>query len=120
MKTTDTTKTTVAIHQTINKTEILQTNNHVEIVTEQITNTEIVKFVSNAEEWDTSLAHAEHHDSIRTMGNKIRTPTKFIGSIKITTRTAILHSNKMLYINQSTCQRQHVVNTNKAPLTQLP
>ena len=53
-KTTDTTtvaisKTTnttvIAIHQINNKTEITQTNNHVGIVTEQITSPEYVKLV---------------------------------------------------------------------------
>ena len=47
-----------AIHQTSNKTEITQTNNHVGIVTEQIISPGIVKHVLTAEDWDICLANA--------------------------------------------------------------
>ena len=42
--------TTIAVPQTSNKTEATQTNNHVDIVTEQITSLEIVKLVLTAED----------------------------------------------------------------------
>ena len=61
---------TIAIHQTSNKTEITQTNNHVGIVTEQITSPEIVKHVLIAEDWDICLANVEHRDKIKTIGTK--------------------------------------------------
>ena len=64
--------TTVAIHQISNKTETTQTRNPADIVTEQIINRGIVKPVLIAEDWDTCLASVEHHDKIRTMGNKIQ------------------------------------------------
>ena len=69
-KTTDI--TTVALHQASNKTETTQTNNHVDIVTEKVNSRGIVKLVLIAEEWDICLANVEHHDKIRTIGNKIR------------------------------------------------
>ena len=67
---------TIAIHQTSNKTEITQTNNHVDIVTEQITSPGIAKHVLIAEDWDICLANVEHHDKIKSIGNKIRMITK--------------------------------------------
>ena len=83
-KTTDI--TTMAIHQTSNKTETTHTNNHVDIVSEQITNLGIVGPVLIAEDWDICLANVEHHDKIKTIGNKIRTSTK-IHEITIKTTT---------------------------------
>ena len=56
-KTTDT--TSIEIHQTSNETETTKTNNHVDIVTEQIINPEIVKPVLTAEDWDICLANVE-------------------------------------------------------------
>ena len=73
-KTTDTTKT--AIHQINNKAEITQTNNHADIVTEQIINPGIVKRVLIAEDWDTCHAKVEHLDKIKTIGNKFPMLTK--------------------------------------------
>ena len=92
-KTTDI--TTIAVHQTSNITELTQTNNHVGIVTEQITSPGIVKHVLTAENWDTYLANAEHHDKTKTIGNKIRMLTK-IHEITIKTATQIPLSNKIL------------------------
>ena len=92
-KTTDT--ITIAIQQTSNQTEITQINNHVGIVTEQIINPGIVKLVLIAEDWDICLANAEHHDKIRTIGNRIRVLTKIREiSTKIATQTP--PSNKKL------------------------
>ena len=68
--------TTIAIQQINNKTEITQLNNHVGIVTEQITSPGIVKLVLIAEDWDICLASLEHHDKIKTIGNKIRMLSK--------------------------------------------
>ena len=93
IKTTDI--ITIAIHRTSNKTEITQINNHVGIVTEQITNPEIVKLVLIAEEWDTCLVSAEHLDKIKTIGSKIRMLIK-TREISIKTATQILRSNKIL------------------------
>ena len=62
-KTTD--ATIIAIHQVNNKTEIIQPNNHADIVTEQIINAGIVRPVLIAQDWDTYLANAEHHDKIK-------------------------------------------------------
>ena len=92
-KTTDT--TIIAIHQISNKTEITQPNNHADIVTEQIVNPGIVKLVSIAEDWEICLAKAEHHDKIKTIGNKIRMLTKF-HKISINTVTQTPRSNKIL------------------------
>ena len=92
-KTIDT--TTIAIHQTSNKPEITQTNNHAGIVTEQITNPGIVKLVLIAEDWDICLVNVEHHDKIKTIGNKIRISAK-IHEISINTATQIPHSSKIL------------------------
>ena len=92
-KTTDT--TIIAIHQTSNKTEITQTNNHVGIVTEQITSPEIVKHVFIAEDWDICLANAEHREKINTIGNKIRMLNK-VHKISIKTATQIPPNNKIL------------------------
>ena len=85
----------IAIHQISIKTEITQINNHAGIVTEQITNPGIVKLVLIAEDWDTCLVNAEHHDRIKTIGNKIRMLTK-IHEISIKTATKISHNNKIL------------------------
>ena len=84
---------TIAIHQTSNKTELTQTNNHVGIVTEQITSPGIVKHVLIAEDWDTCLANVEHHDRIKTIDNKIR---MLIHEITIKTATQIPLSNKII------------------------
>ena len=92
-KTTD--LITIAIHQTSKKTEITQINNHVGIVTEQITSPGIVKQVLIAEDWDICLANVEHRDKIRTIGNKTRMLAK-IHEITIKTATQILPSNKIL------------------------
>ena len=92
-KTTDT--TIIAIQQTSNKTETTQINKHVDIVTERITNPEIVKHALIAEGRDTCLANVEHHDKIKTIGIKIRMTTK---TRKIINKTAtqIPLSNKIL------------------------
>ena len=92
-KTTDI--TTIAIHQTSNKTETTQTNNHVDIVKEQINNPGTVKLVLIAEDWDTCVANVGHHDKIKTIGSKIRMLTK---THEITSKTAaqIPHSSKKL------------------------
>ena len=92
-KTTDI--TIIEVHQTSNKTETKQTNNHVDIVTEQITSAGIVKPVLIAEDWDICLAKVEHHDKIRTTGKKIRLLTK-ARKITIQTATQIPLSNKKL------------------------
>ena len=63
---------TIAIQPINNKTEITQINNHVDIATEQIINPGIVKPASIAEDWDTCLANAEHHDKTKTIGSKVR------------------------------------------------
>ena len=92
-KTTDT--TTIAIHQNSNETETTQTNNHVDIVTEQITSPGIAKPVLTAEDWDICLANVEHRDKIKTVGNKIQILTK-TREITIKTANQIPHSNKVL------------------------
>ena len=92
-KTIDT--TTIAIHQTNNKTETTQTNNHVDIVTEQIISPGIVKPVLTKEDWDTCFANVEHHDKIKIIGNKIRMSTK-IREISIKTAMQTPLSNKIL------------------------
>ena len=92
-KTTDT--TTIAIQQINSKTEITQTNNHVDIVIEQITNQGIVRPVLIAEDWDTCLANVEHLDKIKTIVNKIQMSIK-IHEIIIKTAMQIPHSNKIL------------------------
>ena len=86
--------TTITVHQTSNKTETTQTNNHADIVTEHITSPEIVKPVLTAEDWDICLANVEHHEKIRTKGNKIGKMTE-TRKITIKAATQILHSNKM-------------------------
>ena len=86
---------TIAIHQTSNKTEITQINNHVGIVTEQITSPGIVKRVLIAEDWDICLVNVEHHDKIKIIGNKTRMLTK-IREISIKTSMQIPLSNKIL------------------------
>ena len=63
---------TIAIHQTSSKTEITQTNNLEDNVTEQITSPGIVKHVLIAEDWDICLANVKHRDKFKTIGNKIR------------------------------------------------
>ena len=92
-KTTDT--TIIAIHQTSNKTETTQINNHVGNATEQITSPGIVKLVLVAEDWDICLANVEHHEKIKTIGNRIRMLNK-IHEISIKTATQIPHSNRIL------------------------
>ena len=94
-KTTHT--TAIAVHQTSNKAETLQTNNCVDIATEQITKSETVKLVSTAEDWDTCLKSVEHYDRIR-IGVASRTTTKTIRTCAITTKTTTLtaHSNEIL------------------------
>ena len=92
IKTTDITKN--AVHQTSIKTETTQTDNQVDIVTEQITSPGIVKLVLTAEDWDMYLANVEHHDKIRTIGNKIRMVTK-TREIRTTAATQIPFSNKL-------------------------
>ena len=86
---------TIAIHQTSNKTEITQTNNHVGIVTEQITSPGIVKHVLISEDWDICLANVERRDKIRTIGNRTRLLNKTRKYI-IRTATKISPSNKTL------------------------
>ena len=93
IKTTDT--TIIAIHQISNKTEITQINNHVGIVTEQITSPEIVKLILIVEDWDICLANVKHHDQIKTIGNKIRMITK-TREISVKTATQIPLSNEIL------------------------
>ena len=92
-KTTDT--IIIAIHQTSNKPDITQINNRAGIVTEQITSPGIVKHVLIAEDWDTCLVNVEHHDRIKTIGNKIRLLNK-IHEISTKTATKISHNNKIL------------------------
>ena len=89
---------TIAIHQTSNKTEITQINNHVGIITEQITCSGIVKHVLTAENWDICLAKVEHHDEIRTTDKKTQIRTKTIKTYEILIKTAtqIPLSNKIL------------------------
>ena len=83
------------MHQISNRTETTQTNNQVDIVTERITSPEIVKPVLIAEDWDIFLANVEHHDKIRTIGNKIRMLTKIRENLtKIATQIPL--SNKTL------------------------
>ena len=95
MKTIDTTTvrisktadiTTTSIHQTINKTETTQTNNYVDIVIERITNPGIAKPVLIAEDWDICPPNVEHHNKIRTIGNRITISTK-TGEIMTNTAT---------------------------------
>ena len=62
--------TTTAVHQNISKTKTTQTSNQVDIVSEQMTSTGIVKLVLGVEDWDIYLANKEHHNKIRTIGNK--------------------------------------------------
>ena len=81
--------------KTSNKTEITQTNNHVDIVIEQITSPGIVKLVLTANDWDICLAKVEHRDKIKTIGNKIRMLAR-TREITIKTATQILRSNKIL------------------------
>ena len=100
---------TIAIHQTSNKTELTQNNNHVGIATEQITSPGIVKHVLIAEDWDICLANVEHRDKITTIGNKTRMITKTRKST-VKTATQIPHSNKILqtrpvYVPRSTRRR---------------
>ena len=86
---------TIAIHRTSNKTEITQINNNVGIVTEQITSPGIVKHVLIVEDWDICLVKVEHHDKIKTIGNKTRMLTK-IREISIKTAMQIPLINKIL------------------------
>ena len=92
-KTTDI--TIIAIRQISNKTETTQINNHVDIVTEQITSPGIVKRVLIAEDLDTCLVNVEHHDRIKKIDSKIRIITK---TSEISSKTAmqIPHSSKIL------------------------
>ena len=87
--------TTIAIHQTSNKTEITQINNHADIVTEQIITLGVVKLILIAEDWGTCPANVEHYDIIKAIGNKIRMLTK-IHAISIKTATQIPPSNRIL------------------------
>ena len=87
--------TIIAIRQINNKTEITQTNNQADIATKQITSPGIVKLVSIAENWDICFANAEHHDQIKTKGNKIRLATKTRKN-SMKTVTQIPPSNKIL------------------------
>ena len=92
-KTTDI--TTIAMHQTNNKTETTRTNQHLDIVTEQIISPRTVKPVLTAQDWDIRLANVEHHGKIKTIGNKIRMSTKTrIITNKIATQIPL--SNKIL------------------------
>ena len=93
IKTTDI--ITIAIHRTSNKTERTQINNHVGIVTEQITSPGIVKHVLIAEDWDICLVKVEHHDKIKIIGNKTRMLTN-TREISIKTAMQIPLSNKIL------------------------
>ena len=85
----------IAIHQISNKKEITQINNLVDIVTEQITNPEVVKLVLIAEDRDIYLANVEHHNKIKTVGNKDRMLTK-TREISIMTAPQTPHSSKIL------------------------
>ena len=85
----------IPIHQISNKTGTTQTNNPVGIATEQITSPGIVKPVLTAEDRDICLVNVEHHNKIRTRGNKIRLLTK-TRKITIKTATQIPHNNKVL------------------------
>ena len=92
-KTTDT--TIIAEHQINNKTEITQTNNLADIVTEQIINPGIGKLVLIADDLNIYLAQAEHHDKIKTIDNKNRMLTK-TRKISIKTVTQVLPRKKRL------------------------
>ena len=85
---------TIAIHQTNNKTEITQTNNNAGIVTVQIKSPGVVKHDLIAEDWDICLANVEHHDKIKTKGNRIRPLTK-TREISIKTAMRVPPSNKI-------------------------
>ena len=76
--------------------QITEINNHVNIAIKRITNPEIFKLVSTAEESHTCLVNAEQHDQIRTIGNKTQTQTKILGTCRATFRNAILHNNKTI------------------------
>ena len=107
-KRTDT--TIIAVHQTSNKTETTQVNNHVNIVTEQIASRRIVKPVSTAEDWEICLGNVEHLDKCRKIDNKNRMSIK-TREITIKTATQIPPSSKILhtrpvYVPGST-RRQH-------------
>ena len=92
-KITDT--TTIAVHQICNKTGTTQINNHVDIVTEQITSPGIVKFVLIAEEWDICHTNEEHPYKIKTLINKFRMLTKS-PEISNKSATPVPLSNKIL------------------------
>ena len=92
-KTTD--KTNIAVHQTSYNTEATQTNNHVDVVTEQITSLGIAKLVLIVEDWEICLANVEHHDKIRTKGKKNQMLVK-TRKIAIKSATHIPQSNKIL------------------------
>ena len=87
--------TIIGIHQTSNKTETTQTNNDIDIVTEQSADSEIFKPVFTAEDWGRCLAKVEHLDKIRKKGNKIRKLIK-TREISLKTATQIPLSNKIL------------------------
>ena len=89
--------TTTSIHQTINKTETTQTKNYVDIVIERITNPGMVKPVLIAEDLDICLANVEHHDKIRSIGNKIPILTK-TGEVITKTATQIF-SRQQNFLN---------------------
>ena len=109
--------TTIAIYQTSNQIETTQTNNHVDIVLEQIIRAGIVKPVLTAEDWDICLPNVEHHDKIGTIGKKIR---MLIEARKIQSRPQrkFLTATKYFKLDQTTSQVQHVNDTNDSPLTQ--
>ena len=102
-KTTDI--TIIATHQTSNKTETTKTNNHVDIATEQIIGPVIVKPVLIAEDWDICLANLEHHDKVRTIGNKYRKLNK-TGEITITQLLSSVVDDRSLYVQTSILNKQ--------------
>ena len=112
-KTTDT--TIIALQQINNKTEITQFNNHVDIVTEKITNPGIVRPALIAEDWDMCLAIVEHHNKFKIIGNKNRLLIK----IPRITMRKFLTAAKYFKLGQPSSQGQEVDDTNGGPLTQL-
>ena len=116
LKTTD--RTTIELHQTNNKREATQTNNHVDIVTEQITSRGIVRPVSISEYWDICLANVEHHDRIRNIGNKIQTLTK-LPKLQSRPQRKFPSATKYFKLDQCTSRGQHVDNNDESSLTRL-
>ena len=86
---------TLPIHQTNKKTETTQTNNHVDIVSDQITSPGINKLVLSAEDWDICFPNVKHHDKVRTKANKIQVFSK-AREITIKTARQTPHSNKTI------------------------